>query len=201
VADAPGGVDLDGQHWTYARVVAGWFGAGGELVGVGEVRRAGEFQSMPPFWEIGVSGVVLDVDTETGVIRVQQLSTVGDVGIAINPVLVHGQDLGAATMALGASISEGLVYDGEAMANPNVVDYRVPRVTDLATRVDLQLAQRRDGIGPFGAKGSGEGAGNPIGSAVASAVARVVGVYPHELPLTPERVWRLARERAGDVRA
>jgi CO/xanthine dehydrogenase Mo-binding subunit len=201
VADERGGVSVSGEHWEYARVLAGWFDAGGELVGVGEVRRAGEFTSMPPFWEVGASGVVVDVDAETGVVRVEQLSTVGDVGIAINPVLVHGQDLGAATMALGAALSEGLVYDGDALANPNVVDYRVPRVSDLPERVDLQLAQRRDGIGPFGCKGSGEGAGNPIGSAVAAAVARVIGVYPHELPLTPERVWLLARQGAGDVRA
>ena len=70
--------------------------------------------------------MVVDVDPETGIVEVSQLSTVGDVGIAINPVLVHGQDLGAAMMTLGASLSEQLVYEGEALSNPNVVDYRVP---------------------------------------------------------------------------
>ena len=199
VRDAPGGLTVDDDYWDYQRVVKAWFGSGGELVGVGEVRRAGEFQAMPPFWEIGVAGVVVDVDTETGAVEVRQLSTVGDVGIAINPVLVHGQDLGAATMALGAALTERLVYEGEALSNPNVVDYRVPRVSDLPARRDLMLAERRDGIGPFGAKGSGEGAGNPIGNAVAIAVGRAIGVVPHELPLTPERVWRLARERVPDV--
>ena len=66
-------------------------------------------------------------------------------------------------------------------------------MSDLPARRHLMLAERRDGIGPFGAKGSGEGAGNPVGSAVAIAVGRAIGVIPHELPLTPERVWRLAR--------
>ena len=77
--------------------------------------------------------------------------------------------------------------------NSNVVDYRVPRFSDLPKAVDLILAQRRDGAGPYGAKGSGEGAGNTIGGAVASAIGRAIGVFPHELPATPERVWRLMR--------
>jgi carbon-monoxide dehydrogenase large subunit len=81
---------------------------------------------MPPFWEIGASGVVAQVDMETGRVRIEQLTTVGDVGLAVNPALVHAQDLGAAMMTLGASLSEQLVYEGEALSNPNVVDYRVP---------------------------------------------------------------------------
>jgi CO/xanthine dehydrogenase Mo-binding subunit len=96
-------------------------------------------------------------------------------------------------MTLGAALSEELVYDGESLANPNVVDYRVPRVSDVPARLEQLLAERRDGVGPWGIKGSGEGAGNPIGAAVAAAVGRALGEYPHELPLTPERVWRLAK--------
>jgi CO/xanthine dehydrogenase Mo-binding subunit len=57
------------------------------------------------------------------------------------------------------------------------------------------LAERGDGSGPYGAKGSGEGGGNTIGSSVASAIGRAIGVFPHELPATPERVWRLIRDR------
>jgi CO/xanthine dehydrogenase Mo-binding subunit len=152
---------------------------------------------MPPFWEIGASGVVADVDLDTGRVRIEQLTTVGDVGFAINPALVHGQDLGAATMGLGAALSEQLVYDGSTLSNPNVVEYRVPRCGDVPPRLDQILAERRDGIGPFGAKGSGEGALNPVGAAVAAAVGRAIGRYPRQLPLTPERVWRLAREAAA----
>jgi CO/xanthine dehydrogenase Mo-binding subunit len=194
VADAPGGVRIGEEELSYADVIKGWFGAGGEVIGTGAIRRAGEFHAMPPFWEIGASGVIASVDRETGRVRIEQLTTVGDVGLAINPALVHGQDLGAATMGLGAALSEQLVYDGETLANPNVVDYRVPRCSDLPDRIDRILAERRDGIGPYGAKGAGEGALNPLGAAVAAAVGRVLGRYPRELPLTPERVWRLARD-------
>ncbi len=77
--------------------------------------------------------------------------------------------------------------------NSNVVDYRVPRFSDIPKHVELILAERRDGAGPYGAKGAGEGAGNTIGGAVASAIGRAIGVFPHELPATPERVWRLLR--------
>jgi CO/xanthine dehydrogenase Mo-binding subunit len=104
-------------------------------------------------------------------------------------------------MGLGAALSEQLVYDGQTLANPNVVDYRVPRSSDLPTRIDRILAERRDGIGPYGAKGAGEGALNPLGAAVAAAVGRVLGRYPTELPLTPERVWRLAREADAEATA
>src|SRR4029079_8860228 len=87
-------------------------GSGGKVVGIGAIRKAGEFDKLPPFWEIGASGVVASVDEETGRVTIEQLTTVGDVGFAVNPVLLHGQDLGAATMCLGAALSEELVYDG-----------------------------------------------------------------------------------------
>lgn len=200
VTDAPGGIDgPDGTTLPFGEVVGRWFGgSGGEVTGVGLVRREGSTAEMPPFWEIGMVGVAVRVDTETGVVDVDQLVTVADVGFAINPRAVEGQDLGAATQGLGAALFEELVYDGPQLANANVVDYRVPRVTDLPRKIDLILAQRRDGVGPYGAKGAGEGALNPVGGAVAAAVARAVGAWPDRLPLTPERVWRLIHRLPAD---
>jgi len=194
IEDVDGGVRAGGEELSYGDVIRRWFGSGGEVVGIGAIRKAGEFDKLPPFWEIGASGVVASVDEETGRVTIEQLTTVGDVGFAVNPALLHGQDLGAATMCLGAALSEELVYDGTTLSNPNVVEYRVPRVSDLPKKIDQILAERRDGIGPFGAKGGGEGSGNTIGGAVAAAVGRLLGRYPKELPLTPERVWRLAQE-------
>ncbi len=197
VEDTPDGVRIDGEVLTYGEVIERWFGAGGEVLGHGAVRKADAFAQMPPFWEIGCSGVALTVDRETGVVRIEKLVTVGDVGFAMNPALVHGQDLGAATMGLGAALHEELVYEGDQLANSNVVDYRVPRFSDMPGEIALLLAERGDGAGPYGGKGSGEGGGNAIGSSVASAIGRAIGVYPHELPATPERVWRLMQE--GDA--
>jgi CO/xanthine dehydrogenase Mo-binding subunit len=203
VEDAPAGVRVDGRELGYGEVIERWFGAGGEVLGHGAVRKADGFAMMPPFWEIGCSGVSLTVDRDTGVVTIEKLTTVGDVGFALNPALVHGQDAGASMMGLGAALHEELVYEGEQLVNSNVVDYRVPRFSDIPKDVDLILAERRDGAGPYGAKGSGEGAGNTIGGAVASAIGRAIGVFPHQLPATPERVWRLmqdAKPRAENSR-
>lgn len=200
VRDAPGACELpDGTSLDYGMVVRSWFGAAaGEVTGVGLVRRDGSTKQMPPFWEIGMVGVAVQVDTETGYVSLDKLVTVGDVGFAINPRAVEGQDLGAATQGLGGALYEELVYDGPQAINANVVDYRVPRVGDMPRLVDLQLAERADGVGPYGAKGSGEGAVNPTGAAVAAAVARAVGRWPARLPLTAERVWRLVNDIADD---
>jgi CO/xanthine dehydrogenase Mo-binding subunit len=200
IEDTAGGIRARGREVSYGEVIEQWFGAGGEVLGHGAVRRAEGFAQMPPFYEIGCSGLELEVDRETGQVHVTKLTTVGDVGFAINPALVHGQDAGAAMMGLGAALHEELVYDGEQLANPNVVDYRVPRFSDLPDEVIHLLAERRDGSGPYGAKGAGEGAGNTIGGSVASALGRLFGVFPHELPATPERVWRLINESEKDRR-
>ena len=192
VADTQSGVRVADQDLTYGEVIERWFGAGH-----GSVRKADGFAKMPPFWEIGCSGVSLTVDRETGVVTVEKLTAVGDVGFALNPALVHGQDAGASMMGLGAALHEELVYEGEQLVNSNLVDYRVPRFSDIPKVVDLILAERRDGAGPYGSKGSGEGATNTVGGAVASAIGRAIGVFPHQLPATPERVWRLMRSAEG----
>ena len=161
--------------------------------GDGVVRRAGDLEELPPFWEIGMVGVEVAVDEETGLVNVEHLVTVGDVGYAINPSLVEGQDLGAATQGLGGALFEQLIYDGPQLVNPNVVDYRVPRMKDMPRRISSVIVERQDGVGPYGAKGGGEGSLNPIAAAVAAAVARATGVWPDRLPLTAETVWGLIR--------
>ena len=190
---------------TPAEVIRQWFGAdAGEVVGVGVIRRDGATAMLPPFWEIGAVGVEVAVDEATGEVTVEHLVTVGDVGHAVNPDLVKGQDLGAATQGLGIALWEEMVYDGEQLINPNLVEYRVPRLRDTPRRVTSVLAERGDGAGPYGAKGAGEGALNPVPAAVAAAVGRAVGVWPTELPLTPPRVWSLlqqAKRTAADATA
>jgi CO/xanthine dehydrogenase Mo-binding subunit len=136
-------------------------------------------------------GVEIAVHEDTGEIDIEHLVLVGDVGHAINPDLVKGQDLGAATQGLGCALWEELLYEGQQLTNPNLVEYRVPRFRDMPRRVTSVIAERGDGVGPYGAKGGGEGAINPIPAAIASAVAQAVGVWPDRLPLNPQRVWEL----------
>ncbi|MCY3644561.1 MAG: xanthine dehydrogenase family protein molybdopterin-binding subunit [Acidimicrobiaceae bacterium] len=190
-----GRLHLAAETLTPAEVIRRWFGAdAGEVVGVGVIRRDGVTEMLPPFWEIGAVGVEVAVDEATGEVTVEHLVTVGDVGHAINPDLVKGQDLGAATQGLGIALWEEMIYDGEQLTNPNLIEYRVPRLRDTPRRVTSVLAERGDGAGPYGAKGAGEGALNPVPAAVAAAVGRAVGVWPTELPLTPPRVWSLLHQ-------
>lgn len=199
VEDVPGGIRLGTTVLTFAEVAERWFRSrSGEVIGHGVVRRHGEFEKLPPFWEIGATGVGVRIDPDTGVAEVTHLVTVDDVGFAVNPANVKGQALGAATQGLGAALYEELVYDGPHPINPNVVDYRVPRAGDMPRRIDSLLAERGDGSGPYGAKGAGEGSLNPVGGAVAIAIARATGSWPDELPLTPERVWRLLGGSGGE---
>jgi len=179
-------------------VIRDWFGASsGEVTGVGLVRRTGDLELLPPFWEVGTVGVKVTVDADTGFVNVDHLATVGDIGFAINPALVEGQDLGAAMQGLGAALYEELKYDGGQLENPNLVEYRVPKVADMPDKISTMIAERGDGVGPYGSKGAGEGTLNPIGGAVASAVARAIGAWPEELPLTAERVWELMNPESG----
>ena len=194
-ADAASVVKDSGPGLAPAEVIRQWFGAdAGEVVGIGVIRRAGATEALPPFWEIGAVGVEVSVDPATGEVTVEHLVTVGDVGHAVNPDLVKGQDLGAATQGLGIALWEEMVYDGEQLTNPNLIEYRVPRLRDTPRRITSVLAERGDGAGPYGAKGAGEGALNPVPAAVAAAVGRAVGVWPSQLPLTPPRVWDLLRQ-------
>jgi CO/xanthine dehydrogenase Mo-binding subunit len=184
----------------FAKVIRAWFGpGGGEVAGVGVVRRAGTFAQMPVFWEVGMVGVQVAIDPDTGQLDVEHLVTVADVGKALNPVQVEGQDLGAATQGLGGALWEELIYDGQQLANANIIEYRVPRITDMPHRIDTLLVERGDGPGPYGAKGVGEGARGPVGGAVACAVAAATGAWPDQLPLTPERIWRLCREGKATI--
>jgi CO/xanthine dehydrogenase Mo-binding subunit len=191
-----GVVKIGSRELSPASIIQGWFGAkAGEVVGVGVVRKDGVTKEIPPFWEIGVIGVEVEINEQTGEVTIEHLVTVGDVGHAINHSMVEGQDLGAATQGLGGALYEELVYEGQSLLNPNMVEYRVPRMRDLPRKITAVVVEREDGVGPYGAKGSGEGAMNPIAAAVATAVGRAVGVWPSQLPLTPERVLDLIKSR------
>ena len=189
------GVRVDDRLVPWGEIVAGWFGgAGGEAIGRGYVRAEGVTREVPLFWEVGCLGVEVSVDRDTGEVRVERLVTLGDVGCAIHPQLAEQQDVGGAIMGMGPALREELRYVDQSMVNGNLWDYRVPRTTDLP-EIDAVLAERGDGVGPYGAKGSGEAAVNPIGPAIGNAVHNATGIRLRRLPLSPERVWEALEER------
>ena len=143
-----------------------------------------------------VGGVVarVRVDRETGEVDVLELRAVQDVGKALNPALVTGQQLGGAAQAIGWALHEQLLHDESGqLLSATFLDYKLPRAEDvpsLATSyVEVPAPE-----GPFGAKGIGETAVISGAAAIANAVAAAIGRRPRELPMTPSRVWRLVRE-------
>jgi CO/xanthine dehydrogenase Mo-binding subunit len=187
---------------SYADAVAARFGMpGGELIGRGTYR--GERGHAPlggeaPFWEVGMAAAEVEVDEETGAVRVLRYVSVADIGRAINPRECEAQEEGGAMMGLGHTFYEQMVYDGGQLLNPSLIDYRVPAIGDVPATYESILVENGDGPGPYGAKGIGESGLLPTAPAIANAVARAVGVRITDLPLTSERVWRALVAAKGE---
>ena len=194
----------DGQVWrgsegaTYSALIQEEFGApAGELIGRGYVtpRKDGGRLAMPPaFWEVGIAASRIEVDTETGQIRIPHYVSVADVGVAINPQQCEGQDEGASMQGLGHTLFEEMVYEDGQLLNPNMIDYRVPGFEDVPEQLETVLIENHDGPGPYGAKGLGEGGIVSAAPSIANALYEATGVRIKDLPLTPERVWRALRD-------
>ena len=197
----------DGRIWcrgssvAYAELIAKRFGfVGGELRGHGEVRPqqgSGSFAEGPVFWEVCVAGAEIELDRDTGAVRVLQTSSIADVGRAINPQLIERQDEGGALQGIGNALFEEMLYtDDGVLLNDTLLDYRIPATEDVPEKMTCIIVENGDGPGPFGAKGCGEGVLAALPAAIVNALADA-GVSMTELPLTPERVWRRIQEAEG----
>jgi CO/xanthine dehydrogenase Mo-binding subunit len=190
----------EGEGIPYGKVIVDFFGSkAGEIIGKGlyKDKRSAKaiLGSTTTFWEVGWGAVEVEVDPETGVIRLLNYVSAADAGKAINPDQCIGQDEGAVMFGIGHTLMEEMVYEDGQLLNPNLVDYRVPMFEDLPEHLHTILLENGNGPGPFGSKGLGEGGLLPVASAVANAVSRAVGVRIQTLPLTPPNVWRALQEK------
>jgi CO/xanthine dehydrogenase Mo-binding subunit len=191
-----GGVRCGEAQLNWSEVISKFYALpDGEVIGRAYIRKAGKFSQLPVFWETACTGIEISVDEETGKINLEKLATVGDVGLAINPALAEGQDIGAATMGMGIGLFEELVYDGPQLMNGSILSYRLPRFSDVAPEVELHLVQNQDGVGPYGAKGGGEASLNSMPANIANALYSATGVRIRRAPLTPEKVWRALKDK------
>ena len=145
-----------------------------------------------------VAGVVahVRVDRETGRLDVLDLRAVQDVGRALNPALVAGQQLGGAAQAIGWALHEQLVHDDAGqLLSATFLDYKLPTAEDVPW-LTTSYVEVPAPDGPFGAKGIGESAVVAGAAAIANAVVAATGHRPRELPMTAPRIWRLL---AGDA--
>ncbi|HAT43849.1 MAG TPA: xanthine dehydrogenase [Ktedonobacter sp.] len=143
------------------------------------------YNSPPPF---AAQGAEVEVDTETGVVRVLKAISAVDAGRVVNPLMAEGQIEGGATQALGYGICEEMVYDQQgALLTTNLSDYRIYSAVDMP-QMESYLVETHDPFGPFGVKAIAEIPIDGMAPAVANAVADAIGVRVYQIPLTPERV-------------
>jgi CO/xanthine dehydrogenase Mo-binding subunit len=149
-----------------------------------------------PFWEIGFGAAAVEIDEETGEVKVANYISLTDAGRMINPKQCEGQDEGAAVFGLGQVLFEDLVYQNGELLNGTLIDYRLPRFSDLPRAFHTIILEEGGGAGPYGAKGMGEGGILAVAPAVCNAVEDAVGVRMQSVPLTPEKVWRAMKRKS-----
>ena len=147
-----------------------------------------------PAYSFGVQAAEVGVDTETGKVKLVNVTTAHESGTVINPVGIEGQLEGAIMMAGGYGFCEDQPMDEGKILNPSIADYKLIRSLDMPETKILEI-DTYEPEGPFGAKEAGEGLTNPTAGAIANAVYKAVGVRINNLPITPEKVLRALKEK------
>ena len=138
------------------------------------------------------------VDPETGQVEILRYLVLEDVGRCVNPLLVHGQALGAAAQGIGGTLLEELAYDEDGqLLTTTLLDYPLPSSTEIPPMESIVTEYSPSPLNPLGVKGAGEGGIVACGAALANAVSHALsslGVQIRDLPLTPDRIRGLIRE-------
>jgi CO/xanthine dehydrogenase Mo-binding subunit len=182
--------------YNYGELISG---QGTALKSFAEVNDDNGSVTSEPHSAVSYAACVADVevDDETGEVRVTRLVQVYDVGRAINPMLVEGQIEGGAMMGLGLGVLEQAYpeYPSAEHRGDQFGAYLVPAMEDLP-ELDNVILENPSVDGPFGAKAIGEMANNAQPAAIAAAIHDAVGVWVTEYPATPERVLKAIRAKA-----
>lgn len=160
--------------------------------------ETGQSEKCTEYWFPSATAAEVEVDTETGRVKVLQLFSVGDTGTAINPRHCEQQLLGAAVMHLGLTMFEEMIFDEGQLINGSLLDYQVASIKDMPEAVRPIVVQVPHDDGPFGAKGAGETGALTVAPAIANAIHDAVGVRIRDLPITPEKVLRALVEMKED---
>ena len=173
----------------------------GNIVGVGSFvpsyaspdPTTGLTPNATPYWMIAGAGAEVEVDIETGHVRVTRLVNIADLGRPINPRIVETQLSGASLMQLGFTMFEKMNFDAGQVTNASLADYKIPGIRDIPVVMENEAVDAIQQSGPFGAKGVGESATFGVSPAIANAIDDAVGVRLTELPLNAEAVFRAIR--------
>jgi 4-hydroxybenzoyl-CoA reductase alpha subunit len=178
----------------------------GSIVGTGKYKPhelGGKYKGAAvgtsPAYGCSAQVVELSVDEETGRITIDKMVDAHDCGLAINRTSVEGQMHGSLSMGLGEALFEEIKYDGKGrVLNAELAEYKIPTAQDMPP-IDAIIVESHEPNGPFGAKEVGEGAIMPTIAAIVNAVYDAIGVRIHEVPMTPERVYKAIREYKKNI--
>lgn len=145
------------------------------------------YGNLSPAYAFAAHGVEVEVDRETGVVRVLRVVAVHDAGTVVNPTGAKGQVVGGVAMGLGAALGEQLLWYGGRPHITGFVDYAMPRSDDMPP-IEVAFVGKPDPRGPAGAKSISELALMPIAAAVANAIAHATGARLRQLPITPDKI-------------
>jgi CO/xanthine dehydrogenase Mo-binding subunit len=143
--------------------------------------------NIAPAYSFAAQAVEVEVDTDTGQVRLLDSFVSDDCGKAFNPMAVHGQSNGASAQAIGWALYEELKVEEGHMVNGNFAEYTMP-TADSIPMLRSGIVESNDPNGPHGAKGASETAILPGAPAIANAIFHSVGVRINDLPITPEKV-------------
>jgi xanthine dehydrogenase molybdenum-binding subunit len=142
--------------------------------------------------------VEVEVDADTGIVKMTRVTGAHDVGRVINRLGIEGQIEGGMVMGQGYALTENLLIEDGRVRNPNFRDYKLVTAPEIP-EMDLSFIETMDGEGPQGAKGVGEAPAICIAAATANAIHNATGVRIYELPFTPEKVYRALNGVAPQV--
>ncbi len=188
------------KKMTVAEAIRGKWRSGLTVLGRGtyypEIKGT-MFSARSIFYMYAAQAVDLEVDPETGKIKVHKVAAAHDVGKALNPMAVEGQIEGGVVQGLGTGLWEEVLYDENGkMLNPNFRDYRVPTAVDAPEIIPI-IVEATHEEGPFGAKGIGEMTLVSTPTAVGNAIYNATGIRLKELPATPERLLKYLKARSS----
>jgi CO/xanthine dehydrogenase Mo-binding subunit len=177
----------------------------GNIVGTGTYKpdyvppdpATGLTPNVTPFWMCAASGAEVEVDTETGHVRIARLVTAVDCGRPLNPKIVETQISGAVLMQLGFTMFEKMQIDAGQVTNASLADYKIPAILDVPQVMENEAVDAHQSNGPYGAKGVGETATFCVSPAIANAIEDACGVRLMDLPLNPEAIFRALRAKAN----
>ncbi len=175
--------------------------ARGSIVGTGKYKPhelGGKYKGAAvgtsPAYGCSAQVVEVEVDLETGQIRIEKMTDAHDCGLAINKTSVEGQMEGSLSMGLGEAMFEEVKFDARGrVINADLAEYKIPTAVDMPP-IETIVVESNEPNGPFGAKEVGEGAIMPTIPAILNAVYDAVGVRIFELPLTPERIYTAVQD-------